>query len=216
MPHGQRGPRTLPGSPSKNGGSSPDASSGAPQRASDDPLRTCVFDLEIASPVEECPNGWAGARRGECGVSALVIWDTSTGRYHIYDASTLESALEHLNSADRIVTWNGKDFDVPIVESLTGLKVTARHIDLLEMVWKALGQKQKGYKLGAVAYRTLGLTKNGEGASAPSLVKQDRFAELFDYCLCDVHLTRMLWEHVQKNLFVVSHTGNPLVLMVPR
>lgn len=206
----------MHGSPSSNGGSAPEASSGVPEGTNGGPpIRTCVFDLEIASPVEECPNGWAGARRGECGVSALVIWDSTTGRYHLYDASTLERAVEHLNAADRIVTWNGKDFDVPIIEALTSQKVRSQHIDLLEMVWNALGHKTKGYKLGAVALRTLGLTKNGEGVAAPSLVKQDRFAELFDYCLNDVHLTRRLWEHVQSKLFVIAVNGEPLVLMVP-
>lgn len=210
-----RGRGKLDGSPSRNGGSSPEASSGA-RSASDGPLRTCVFDLEIASPVEECPNGWAGARRGECGVSALVVWDTSTERYHLYDASTLEQAVEHLNAADQIVTWNGRDFDVPIIEALTGSTITTKHIDLLEMVWQALRTKQKGYKLGAVAYRTLGLTKNGEGESAPSLVKQDRWAELFDYALNDVHITRRLWEHIKKNLFIIDVNGEPLMLMIPQ
>ena len=199
-----------------NGGSAPDASSGGLESPNGGPpLRTCVFDLEIASPVEECPNGWAGARRGECGVSALVVWDTGTGRYHLYDASTLEAAVEHLNSVDRIVTWNGKDFDVPIIEALTAQRVATSHVDLLELVWKALGTKTKGYKLGAVALRTLGLAKNGDAVSAPSLVAQDRYAELFDYCLNDVHLTRRLWEHVQSTLCVIGVNGEPLVLMVP-
>jgi RNase H-like protein len=207
---------------STNGGPSPVASTGVALAAKGGPpllthnRHTCVFDLEIALPVEECPNGWAGARRGECGLSALVIWDNKTDRYHLYDSGSLEKAVEHLNSADMIVSWNGKDFDIPIIEALSHSKLSSRHIDMLDLVWHALGQKVKGYKLGEVVHRTLGLEKTGAGEGAPKLMAQERWGELFDYCVNDVHITRKLWEHICDHLYIISSNGHPLVLMVPQ
>ena len=215
---------------SVNGGAPPGASPGARLRAKGAPHlfeggymtennghmnRICVFDIEIATPVEECERGWAGAREGQCGLSALVIWDSISERYHVYDAYSLDRGVEHLNSADVLVSWNGLSFDAPCIEALTGVELMPKHIDLLDLVWKALKSKTKGYRLGEVSWRTLKLKKNGTGERAPELVEQERWADLFDYCINDVHLTRKLWEHIQEHMFIVDTEGEPLILMVP-
>lgn len=176
-----------------------------------------TFDLEIATPIPEHDGkpDWEWARKGKCGLSILVIWDSETSRPHFYDRHNLARAVIHLNACDLIVSWNGIGFDVPVIEALTDMKVRTDHYDILDHIWRSLGHRQKGYKLGEVAARTIGMGKTGDGESAPKLVAQGRFAELTDYCVNDVHLTRELFNHVVDVGGVMSTEGDLLTLEIP-
>lgn len=179
-------------------------------------MRVCVFDIEIAKSIEEVEGGWAAARMGECGCSALVIYDSDSLRYHIYDEKTLKQGVDHLNAADLIVSFNGKAFDVPCLEAISGFAINENHYDILDEIWQALGNKRfKGWGLGKVSFRTLGLAKTDTGEHAPELARQGRWGELFDYCLNDVHLTRMLFNIILAEGSVVDPDGNPLVMRRP-
>jgi uncharacterized protein YprB with RNaseH-like and TPR domain len=168
--------------------------------------------MEIAVPVEELPGGWNDARTGEAGVACVCLWDSSTDRYHVYDEFTIAKCIDHLNSADLIVSFNGKGFDVPALEGFTGTEIYADHYDILEECWKSIGKRQKGYRLGELAPRTLGLEKSNTGEHAPVLFRQQRFGELVDYCINDVHLTRKLFEHIMVTGEVIDPDGEPLLL----
>lgn len=179
-------------------------------------MRICIFDIEIEKPVEEVEGGWAAARMGACGCSAVVIFDSDTQRYHIYDKHTIGAAIDHLNSADMIVSFNGLNFDVPCLEGITGYSINAAHYDILDQVWKALGHKRfKGWGLGKIAFRTLGLAKTDTGEHAPELCRQNRWGELFDYCTNDVHLTRMLFNQIIEEGFIIGPDGEELYLAQP-
>ena len=177
-------------------------------------MRIIVFDIEISIPVEEVAGGWEAARRGECGVSAVVLWDSETDRYHIYGEENLEACIEHINCADLIVTFNGKNFDVPALEGFTGERIEVEHhYDILAEIWTALDAKRhKGWGLGKVAFRTIGKMKTDTGEHAPTLAREGRWATLFDYCLNDVALTKDLFEHIQQFGYVNDPDDMPLPL----
>lgn len=170
-----------------------------------------VYDLEIA---EEVKDDWEAARRGDKGVSSLVLWDSETERYHLYDDYTFEKAAEHLNSADLLVSFNGAEFDRPCFQGYTGYTITPKEFDILQAVWTALGgRKMKGWRLDNICDRTLGLRKNGNGASAPRLFAEGRYGELFDYNLNDVYLTRKLYNHIVDYGTVIGPDGTALNLI---
>lgn len=173
-----------------------------------------IFDIEIAKPIEAV-GGWEGAKKGLAGISSAVVWDSDTQRYHLYDANTLDELVAHLNSGDLIVGWNSRDFDIPCIEGVTGQKITAWGYDMLQEIWAAIGRFYKGYKLGDVCYRTLGLEKSGNGESAPHLAATGQWAKLFDYNLNDVHLTKSLYNHVVNEGFIIDVDGEPLHLECP-
>lgn len=173
-------------------------------------MSVICYDLEIA---EEVVGDWAAARRGEKGVSSIVLWDSSTERYHLYDDYTLDAAADHLNSADLLVSFNGREFDRPCFEGFTGHKIEPKEFDILQAIWSALGRPQKGWRLDNVAERTLGLRKNGNGVSAPKLYQDGRFGELFDYNLNDVFLTRKLYNHIVTYGTLVAPDGTTLQLI---
>lgn len=158
--------------------------------------RILCWDLEIEKPVSDNPMGWEAARRGDLGISALVISDSETNRFHIYDKHDLDEAVDHLNSADILCGFNTHDFDANVVYGVTGRYLTVQHYDILAEIYKALKEKRKGYKLEQVAQATLGHGKSGNGEFATALVAKKRWGRLFDYCLNDVHLCRELYNHI--------------------
>ena len=171
-----------------------------------------TFDLEIETPV----NGdWEAARTGGCGISVLVVKDSETGLYHIFDKRTLDAGIDLLNSADLLVSYNGISFDAPVIFGVSGRYLTAAHYDILDHIWSALHGRAKGYKLDEVARATIGMGKSSNGEYATTLVKQKRWAELHSYCLADVHLTAHLFDHIMDSGFVKGTNGIELFLEKP-
>lgn len=177
--------------------------------------RIVTWDLEIATPVSEQTGGWEAARRGDCGISALVLSDSETGRFHIYDSKTLDEAIDHLNIADLLVGYNTVDFDSGVLFGVTGRYITVPQYDILLEIWNELGGRIKGYKLDQVAQATLGIGKSGNGTFATTLVRQQRWGQLFDYCLNDVHLTQQLFNHVVDFGFIKGADGQEVRLNQP-
>jgi hypothetical protein len=158
-------------------------------------MKILTFDLEIEKPVSSAPGGWEAARNGECGISVICVSDSETG-YYFYDKNDLDEAVDHLNSGDLLVSWNGIAFDAQVIFGCTGRYLMSAHYDLLAETYKSLKERRKGYKLDQVARATLGIGKRGNGEFATALVAKKRWGRLFTYCAGDVHCTRALYNHV--------------------
>jgi DEAD/DEAH box helicase domain-containing protein len=179
---------------------------------------TLFFDLEIRRSLEEMGNDWDNVRRGG-GVSVLCIWDDQAGRPFFYDDHTLSDAASHLESADVVVGFNSAWFDLPLVCNHLDRNVLVKeHLDLFAIIKSALareGKSWKGHGLDAVCSATIGRGKTGHGAHAPDLAREGRWAELTNYCLSDVLLTRDLALFIQKNGFILDRDGDKLALETP-
>jgi DEAD/DEAH box helicase domain-containing protein len=179
-------------------------------------VRVITWDVEIEIPVSEHREGWAGAKRGECGISSVALYDTFTERFHLYDDITIVKCMEHLNSADLLVGWNSLDFDLPCITGFSGIRLEPPHYDMLHEVWEAGAKREKGvWRLGATCLRTIGLDKSGTGEAAPELAQAGRYAELFDYNINDVHLTRRLANYVHEHGHLIGPSGKPLAIRSP-
>lgn len=168
--------------------------------------RAITYDVEILRPIPERDGkaDWEYARSGRCGISSTVLYDTGTGRYHVYDLHTISKLIEHLNEADVLIGFNNIEFDKRVVESVGKDTLWPPQVDILHEFRSNFSLKRGGWKLGMVCERTLGIGKTGDGESAPKLASQGRWGELFDYNLNDVHLTRLLFNHVQEHGWVVA------------
>lgn len=188
-------------------------------------MRIITYDCEIELDPRQHKEGWAGARQGKCGLASFVLYDTWTQRYHIYGPSvdrqgkrtpgTVHAGALHLAEADLLVGFNSYEFDNPLMEATTGIRLSNPHYDLLQEIWNALGERKKGFGLGPLSERTLNLEKSGEGARAPELFQTGRFAELHDYNLNDVFLTRMLVNQVIAHGYVTRPDGSALLVNKP-
>ena len=173
------------------------------------------FDLETRRLADEV-GGWDQLKRGAGGVSCLVIWDNVSDHCNIYTAETLEAAAKHLESADVVLSFNGIEFDVPVLEGVLGRRLTIPvHLDLLRLIWNAISGRKKGNTLDETSKRTLGRGKTDKGTSAPRLADLGKWSELFAYCAGDVLLTRDLFRFVQEHGGVIGADDRLLYLHPP-
>lgn len=140
------------------------------------------------------------------GISCLGLWDSETQSNYVYDEHTLSDGAAHIEGSELSVSFNGTGFDNLVIEALLGRRLRHEHYDLLKKI-KETGTQWKGNGLGAVCSRTIGMEKSGAGLEAPGLLKSGRFAELFNYCLHDVLMTKTLFEHVRQHGWVEAANG---------
>jgi len=178
-------------------------------------MRILTWDLEIRKPLESIDGGWEAVRNGAAGISCLAIRDNETGRQHLYDEHTLDQAADHLNEADLLVGFNSLSFDSAVLRGVSGREICCPQYDILAKIWEALGRRQKGWRLDDVAARCVGLRKSGKGEYATALYAQRRFAELYDYCMGDVHITACVFNHIVANGWVLTPDGDQLHLDPP-
>jgi len=179
-------------------------------------IHAVVWDLETRKLAKDLPGGWTDLRAGKGGISALVIYDNISGRSHLYDEHTLELAAQHLESADVVLGFNSQEFDAPVVEGILGRRLELQtHLDLLQLVWAASSGKRSGNKLDDLARATLGFGKPHDGTLAPTLADEGHWAELFDYCLLDVDLTKRLFIYAQENGNLINGNGNVVEINLP-
>ena len=184
------------------------------------------FDLETRKRTTDLSKdndeGWRLLREGKGGISALAIWDNREEWCYFYDDSEIETIAAYLESAEIVVGFNSRFFDIPVVEGILGRRLALReHIDLYEEVKRGLsklGQRgRKGeYTLGAICSRTLGgQGKLESGALAPDLAKDGLWARLFRYCADDVRKTRNLFGHIQSEGGIISVNQTFLPIELP-
>ena len=182
------------------------------------PTRTVVFDLETRRLALDV-GGWDELKAGKGGISAIVVWDSLSGRHHLYDDTCLDLAVEHLEKADVVLSFNGKEFDVPIVEAVANRKlILPLHLDMLQLAWDAAAKallRKGGNSLDDLSKRCLGEGKPFNGAHAPYLSDTGQWARLFDYCISDVELTRKLFLYAQDTGGIVGTNGQLLPLDLP-
>jgi hypothetical protein len=173
-------------------------------------MRVAVFDLEIKKPISECTLGWSSY--GEMGVSVLVIYDYVTHRYRVFDDKNIKEGLDILCNYDVIAGYNTVSFDWKVINATYDNPVrTSKDYDILREIWISLGlnpeeysyNTHSGYKLNDVVFDTIGMHKSGNGSLAPVLYQEGRYAELVDYCLHDVKITKELFDFARRYRYVV-------------
>jgi uncharacterized protein YprB with RNaseH-like and TPR domain len=85
--------------------------------------KTAFFDIET--------NGQA---REECEITTICLFDGKKIRTYI-QGENLEDFVDDIAAFDVIVTYNGKSFDVPIIESYFQTRLSQVHIDLRHILY---------------------------------------------------------------------------------
>lgn len=173
------------------------------------------FDIETRVSPDEV--GWAQARKGGAGISAIIIYDSSTKWVYCYDSHSIDDAIHHLEVADIVVSWNGADFDVPAMEGYAKRKIKIKaHWDIYQHFYRAMGNKRKkGSGMGPTAERTIDMSKSGHGADAPRLAEAGQFGELFNYCAQDVYVLKSLTKHVLEHAYLVDPDNVRVTITAP-
>lgn len=188
--------------------------------------KVVVFDLETRldtkdlSPDDE-QYGWKLLREGKGGISALVIYDYSQDWVYIYDENSIQSAVAHLEFADVVVGYFSAKFDVPVIEGIIGRKLQLReHLDLYQEISSASAKKghigRRGdFTLDTVAKRCLGHGKINSGKMVSSLIKDGRYADVFNYCAHDVKITRDVFDYIIEHKGIQGLNNSWLAVSIP-
>ncbi len=160
--------------------------------------RELVFDIETQNTFEEVGQG---NHRG-LKVSVVGVYTYEDDQYRIFREETLKDMWPLFERAERLIGYNSKFFDVPVLQNYyTGDLMKIPHLDLLEEIRRSAGFRPK---LDDVARATLNTQKSGHGLEAVEWFKQGEWEKIEKYCLDDVRITREVYEYgrTNKQIFV--------------
>ncbi len=156
--------------------------------------RLIYLDLETQKSAEDV-GGWQNAHLMR--ISVLVLFDSKTEAYHVFDESSIDEAFVYLEKAALVVGFNIKGFDYKVLGAYTNgdLRVLPT-FDILEDVHRRLG-----FRLGLdhLAKETLSRGKTADGLQALEWFRQGELEKLTKYCKQDVAVTCDLFQFGLKN-----------------
>lgn len=169
-----------------------------------------VIDLETQKSFDDI-----GPRSnlGLLGVSLVGVYEYRSGRFLSFREPELKNLEELLAGSSRVIGFNHKAFDFPVLQPHLALDLgVLPSLDLLEEISRHLGFR---VGLDNVAAATLGERKNGDGLKALRLWQEGKLAELAAYCLHDVKLTRDIYEYGKRHGKVFCTQRDGATLTVP-
>lgn len=161
------------------------------------------------------------AYRKTAGISVAATLDTDTGSPTFYTAAESDefgftAMAKDLEEAACVITYNGKWFDLAVLEATLGRTVHLnKHLDVYDVLKWAMRKENRewpegGMKLGAVCQRTFGAGKTDEGPKAPKLWADGKVGRLLTYSYNDVYILWRLWGFIRRYGFVVDPSGRKL------
>lgn len=164
-------------------------------------------DQPIAG-IEYC-GGWRDF--ANMGVSVACTHDLRTRLSRCFFQDELGELQTYL-AGKPTAGFNTRRFDLPLLAHYGVMVDQAKHFDVLEQIWLALGldpdhfagRTHGGWSLDSVMTGTFGLAKSGHGAMAPVWWQQGKRGRVVDYCLRDVWLEGKLVEHALSGATIIN------------
>lgn len=151
-------------------------------------LNEIVLDIETQNTFADV----GGYFPNKLKISLMGVYFYDTDTYETFLEKDLPKLWPRLERADRIIGFNQKSFDNPVINTYYAGDVNQiPQLDLLEVIAASLGFR---VKLDSVAQATIGTGKSGHGLQAVEFWREGRLKELADYCLMDVKVTKEVYE----------------------
>lgn len=161
-----------------------------------------VLDLETQNRFKP-----GNKNTGELKISMVGLYLYDQDQFLAFSENKLEELWPLLEHATRIIGYNIKGFDLPVLNNYyPGNIEKFPALDLMNELYQRLGFR---VKLEDVARPTLEVGKTGNGLEAITLFKEGKIEELKNYCLQDVRLTRDLYQYGKEHgkLFYENKLG---------
>jgi DEAD/DEAH box helicase domain-containing protein len=154
-----------------------------------------VFDIETQAPAD-----WKNL--SGLSISVLGAYSYKDNAYHIFSETELGGFELLLKNARRIIGYNIKHFDIPVL--LPYIKtVDLKAIPVLDLMTDPANNLGFRPKLDDLAKATLGVSKSGHGLDAVQWFKEGNIDRLKAYCLDDVKITKDLFDFGVTNKHVL-------------
>ncbi|OGW01160.1 MAG: hypothetical protein A2Z59_08000 [Nitrospinae bacterium RIFCSPLOWO2_02_39_17] len=157
--------------------------------------RIVYFDLETQRSADEV-GGWDNKHLMKMAVA--VVYDSLDEKFYTYLESDVEGLVNKLLLADLVVGFNILNFDFAVLQPYTtvDLKNRVRCFDILKDVWDRLGYR---VSLNQIAKSSLKIEKSGNGLLSLQWFKEGKMAQIIEYCIKDVEITRDVFLYGLKN-----------------
>ncbi len=147
-----------------------------------------VLDIETKNTFQDV----GGYFTDKLEVSVVVAYYYDSDEYESYLESDLPKLFKRLEHASRIIGFNSKHFDMPVLNNYyAGDLLQIPQLDMLEKVQASLGHR---LKLDSIASSTLGTKKSAHGLLAVKWWKEGKIQEIIDYCQQDVKVTKDVYD----------------------
>jgi DEAD/DEAH box helicase domain-containing protein len=152
-----------------------------------------VLDIETANTFQDV----GGYDHKKLVISVIGVYFYENDEYRCYEIHELPELWPRLERADRIIGYNNKGFDFPVMNNYySGDFLEFPTLDILEHIHKTLGFR---LKLDDVAASTVGHGKTGHGLQAVEWWRQGEKEKVKSYCLDDVRVTKEVYEYGLKH-----------------
>jgi hypothetical protein len=173
-----------------------------------------VYDCEIKRaipgknevPIEgiEYCKGWGDLNN--MGISCIGAYDYQEDRYRLFCQDNLCGFQTLVESVKIVVGFNSIGFDNKLCAA-HGIRVPLeKSYDILVEAWAAAGlgsvyqyPSHIGFCLNAICKANFGFGKSGHGSLAPVQWQRGEIGAVIDYCLKDVMITKMIFDHIIKH-----------------
>ena len=173
-------------------------------------LREFVFDIETKKSFQE-----VGGKHNMhlLGVSVVGVYSYADDTFRCYEEKDFPLLEEAFRNATRIIGFNSKHFDVPVLQPHVKVPLTSvPHLDLMNDIESYLGFR---VSLDSLAKMNLGTQKSGHGMDAITWWREGNIEAIKKYCLDDVRITRDIYEFGKKNGHVVAETRTDPRVSIP-
>ncbi len=169
-------------------------------------MDTLVFDIETQNFFTDPDVGYDNFAALK--ISVVCVYSYLQDKYFAFEEHEMEPLAELFNGTKRIVGFCMNRYDVPVLNNYFSRLHGVVHnpnlwgkerIDLLERIESAMGGQR--ISLSRLAEANLGVKKNSHGSMAIALYREGKIAELKEYCLNDVKLTKELFDLYEKQRF---------------
>jgi len=161
--------------------------------------RYIFLDIETKSAINE-KNGILAR---DLDISISITYDYQLG-YRTWFESDSKRLINYISTFEHVIGFNIIEFDFEVLKQYDEYSklnlIEDRAIDLLFLI-----ELQVGYKvsLNSIATTTLSTPKLGDGIDAVALWTNRQIHRLIRYCKEDVRITMLIFEHIQRNGYVL-------------
>lgn len=173
-------------------------------------MDTLVFDIETQNFFTDPDVGWDNFAALK--ISVVCAYSYLQDKYFAFEETEMAACAELFAGARTIIGFSMNRYDVPVLNHYfqkLGKLPNGAHapnlwemdrIDLLDEIELAVRGR---VSLSRLAEINLGSKKNMHGSMAIALYRDGKIAELKEYCLNDVRLTKELYDLSRKQNFLM-------------